>query len=420
MAVYEGSENYIFVSYAHKDSAVVLPIIDALQTAGFRVWYDEGIQAGTEWPEYIEDHLNQSRCVLVCMSPSAVDSINCRNEINYACMLKKDILVVYLEDTVLAKGMNLQLNSQQSLFRTRHNSDVSFLEEVIRANILSPCKIGNEDLSFLSNIKIPSGDQKKASGKDDTGYESTVKARMMNMPTIARVGSMGSNNPSEAWPKGTYSQVIDVNRFKAIRFHCNMIHPVTSAGEKTVGLRIYDSHAALVFEDISKIVFREGDDRFALAWIIRDAAGLAQTADTYTAVFWVDDSRAFEYSFTIVTEPRGTAKENKELVSLQKKMQYPKLFVLQLIALIAGFGLMGCIGSFAIVGILIFLVVWVIFVTYAIRKTKAVVVKNGFLALLLATILSPYYTIYLFIMLIVYLTSRKLWMARIQELQNML
>ena len=27
---------------------------------GFRIWYDEGIEAGTEWPEYIAEHLENA------------------------------------------------------------------------------------------------------------------------------------------------------------------------------------------------------------------------------------------------------------------------------------------------------------------------------------------------------------------------
>ena len=47
---YEGNENYIFISYAHKRSEESLNIIRALDEAGFRVWYDDGIAPGSEWP----------------------------------------------------------------------------------------------------------------------------------------------------------------------------------------------------------------------------------------------------------------------------------------------------------------------------------------------------------------------------------
>lgn len=48
MEVYSGNEPYIFVSYAHKDSQIVVPILEQMQSAGFRFWYDKGIEAGTE------------------------------------------------------------------------------------------------------------------------------------------------------------------------------------------------------------------------------------------------------------------------------------------------------------------------------------------------------------------------------------
>lgn len=60
---YEGTQPYIFVSYAHKNDAAVLEIIGALQSRGFRVWYDEGIEAGSEWPESIASHLSELRAL---------------------------------------------------------------------------------------------------------------------------------------------------------------------------------------------------------------------------------------------------------------------------------------------------------------------------------------------------------------------
>ena len=43
---YKGSDNYIFISYAHKDIEEVLSFIERLQAEGFNVWFDEGIDPG--------------------------------------------------------------------------------------------------------------------------------------------------------------------------------------------------------------------------------------------------------------------------------------------------------------------------------------------------------------------------------------
>ena len=137
---YEGTEPYIFVSYAHKNSDKVLPIITAMQNAGFRIWFDHGIEAGTEWPEYIEEHLENCSKMLIFMSDAAVSSINCRNEINLGLALKKEILVVYLEETTLRHGLRLQLGSVQSMFACRSESAAVFEEELFRAKILQSCR----------------------------------------------------------------------------------------------------------------------------------------------------------------------------------------------------------------------------------------------------------------------------------------
>lgn len=85
---YEGTQPYIFVSYAHKNDAAVLEIIGTLQSRGFRVWYDEGIEAGSEWPESIASHLERAQLVLALLSPAYLRSDNCRKEMHYALTKK--------------------------------------------------------------------------------------------------------------------------------------------------------------------------------------------------------------------------------------------------------------------------------------------------------------------------------------------
>ena len=138
---YEGKEPYIFVSYAHLDSEIVIPIISALQAKGFRVWYDSGIEPGTEWPEYIAEHLNDCTCFVAFMSNNAAASHNCRREINFAIELRKEPLVVYLEEDVKKTlGMRMQLHTVQAMYFTRHKSMASFVQEIARSQMLAPCR----------------------------------------------------------------------------------------------------------------------------------------------------------------------------------------------------------------------------------------------------------------------------------------
>ena len=94
---YTGSEPYCFVSYSHKDLALAEPWLDGLGARGCRIWFDEGIDPGTEWAEGIAERLEGASAYLVLLSSNAVESVYVRSEISRAIALKKPILCVYLE-----------------------------------------------------------------------------------------------------------------------------------------------------------------------------------------------------------------------------------------------------------------------------------------------------------------------------------
>ena len=97
MEIYEGKEPYLFISYAHKNSKEVAPIIELLVERGFRVWYDSGLEVGTEWPALISSHLKECSVMLAFISDEYVLSKNCRNEVNLAMNKNKTVLAVYLK-----------------------------------------------------------------------------------------------------------------------------------------------------------------------------------------------------------------------------------------------------------------------------------------------------------------------------------
>ena len=139
MKVYEGTEPFIFVSYAHKDADHILPIIEGLIGEGFRVWYDAGIEAGTEWPEYIANHLLACHAMLAFVSENFDRSQNCRREIHYAVSHRKRMLAVYLEDFTLSPGLELQLGAVQSIAAKRH-TDESLISALTHTAILQDCR----------------------------------------------------------------------------------------------------------------------------------------------------------------------------------------------------------------------------------------------------------------------------------------
>ena len=112
---YTGSDPYIFVSYARLDKSFVYNTLQIFHDAKVNVWYDEGIPPSTEWVEEIAQAIKKSSLFVLFMSPQAVSSRFVRNEINYAVSLDKNILTIYLEETLLPEGLSLCLQPYQSL-----------------------------------------------------------------------------------------------------------------------------------------------------------------------------------------------------------------------------------------------------------------------------------------------------------------
>ena len=95
---YEGSRPFVFISYAHRQSDTVLDTIRILHEKGWRLWYDEGIPAGSDWPTNIAQHMQSCERVIFFLSARALASHNCYSEMKAAARLGKPILLVRLED----------------------------------------------------------------------------------------------------------------------------------------------------------------------------------------------------------------------------------------------------------------------------------------------------------------------------------
>ena len=147
---YEGNEKYIFISYAHKDSEIVMAIMNSLQAEGYRIWYDDGIIPGSEWPENIAMHLNDASMVIAMISPNSMASHNCRREINFALSKQKPFLSIILEPTEMSLGMEMQLSAQNIVMRQNYSKWEDFINKIMLCPGLDPCKITDgEELDVI-------------------------------------------------------------------------------------------------------------------------------------------------------------------------------------------------------------------------------------------------------------------------------
>ena len=154
LQTYQGSEPYIFISYAHADSDQVIPIIESFMDRGFRVWYDDSIEAGKEWREDIADRIVSCNVMIVFLSPNYVNSRNCKREVLFAEAEEKNMFVAQLEEATLTPGMRMTLGSIQHKYAWKYPNMEAFIAELCSAQIVQPC-LGTAVRKSDPGVKTP-------------------------------------------------------------------------------------------------------------------------------------------------------------------------------------------------------------------------------------------------------------------------
>jgi TIR domain len=160
---YKGNEPYIFVSYAHKDGKLIFPEIKCLHDQGYRIWYDEGIDPGNEWPEEVAQALANSSFFLVYISPYAVNSRNVRNEINFALNNKKQFIAIHIAETKLPPGLELRMGDIQAILKYRI-SEESYSRKMLNTlpkKLISKIHRLSPGVDHLDNLKSNSEEMKE-------------------------------------------------------------------------------------------------------------------------------------------------------------------------------------------------------------------------------------------------------------------
>lgn len=200
---YKGNEPYIFISYSHQDTEKIHPIVAGLADRGFRVWYDEGIEPGTEWPEYIAKQISASACCIAFLSESSLNSQNCKREINYAVQTSVPLLTVYLEEVELSPGMALQLSPVQALFAYRYAPD-EFLRVLSAVPLLDPCRDGSRRSREASaGTPVPKGDFGTRGTAQGASSGEAVKGAVSSDAGKVPSGSDGKNGKNRQPGQGS-------------------------------------------------------------------------------------------------------------------------------------------------------------------------------------------------------------------------
>lgn len=129
---YGGNAPYAFVSYSHLNAPEAYKVISLLQQNGINIWFDEGIEIGAEYADYIANKLSGSSAFLLLITPDSIGSEFVRKELQMAFDLKMKPVCVFLKETMLNPGMMIQLNIYEHI-HYYEMSESSFLEHILPA-----------------------------------------------------------------------------------------------------------------------------------------------------------------------------------------------------------------------------------------------------------------------------------------------
>jgi WD40 repeat protein len=123
----------VFISYSRADSDFARKLNEALQIQGKTTWFDqESIPPGSDFQEEIYRGIDSSDNFLFIISPRAVNSPYCADEVEYARKLNKRFVTVLHRD-VSAKELHPALASVQWIDFNRHGGDFyPNLSELVR------------------------------------------------------------------------------------------------------------------------------------------------------------------------------------------------------------------------------------------------------------------------------------------------
>ena len=205
---YKGDQPYIFISYAHKDSKLVWPIVDRMQKDGYRVWYDEGIDPGTEWDENIAAHVNGCSFFIAFLSEHYLASDNCKDELNFARDQGKQRILVYLEDVELPQGMAMRLGRSQAIFYNRYVDREKFFEKLYEAQGIEVFGPGSSPVKPSQSVRVETVSQARKKKKKGLPLW-LIPVAVVAVAIVAVAVLLGGGNEPGGQPSGNQSVALE-------------------------------------------------------------------------------------------------------------------------------------------------------------------------------------------------------------------
>ena len=169
MSAYEGEGRYIFVSYSHADSGRVLGIVAAMEKRGYRVWYDEHIQAGKQWTAELADRIAGCEIFMPFISRAFADSEYCMQEVRHAKGEKRNLVPIKLDlnREQYPKELKFLLGNAQGFSADSFPTPEAFAARLDNASLFERCRPVAAPLAEIVTRSRPAAPSAEFVGRED-------------------------------------------------------------------------------------------------------------------------------------------------------------------------------------------------------------------------------------------------------------
>jgi len=293
------------------DSVLAYDIYDALTAKGFNVFFSRVTledKLGMQYEPYIFAALNSAKVMLsIGTKYEYFHAVWVKNEWSrFLKLMKKDkskVLIPCFKD-IDAYDMPEEFKALQA----QDLGKLGAVQDIVRGvlKIITP-------ISPVAPIQTPIVQK---------STQQVVKQEIRKPPVIINnVSSMGTVR-DELWPKGTYSNVINLDQFRHIRFFL-AVSKQKLCQYSTIHLKFYifNSSGLQILDHNTDISWAPDYDKISQGWVLRGEDGSAVPTGNYKAAFSVNDSQWFYYSFT-VTSNAAESRRWQEAQQFQQQQQY--------------------------------------------------------------------------------------------------
>ena len=133
---YQGNEPFCFFRFDEKDRAAASVIINYLIERQFRICYDERDKTVKD-SEWLSNSILSSTLVAFCVSAGSLESLEFRNSVNFALSKKKQVFIIYLDDSEPGYGFDIQLANVPNVHADSYHSMEELCEDIEKTGCFS-------------------------------------------------------------------------------------------------------------------------------------------------------------------------------------------------------------------------------------------------------------------------------------------